>query len=124
MSGERIVVLGTPKTLEANGALIANNALVQADDASYDIVADGPSGAAFPDAEFVLTCTFGTAPTEGTSIALYARPLDIDGTSDAEPPEATRPNSPARATRRSRCRGGSSRPCRRPNPAASPASGA
>ena len=91
MSGERIVVLGTPKTLEANGALIANNALVQADDASYDIVADGPSGAAFPDAEFVLTCTFGTAPTEGTSIALYARPLDIDGTSDAEPPEATRP---------------------------------
>lgn len=88
MSGETIVKLGTVKTLEANGAAIANNALAQADDASYDIVADG---AYYPDADFVLTVTFGTAPTEGAVIALYARPLDVDGTADTEVPETTRP---------------------------------
>ena len=88
MSGETIVKLGTQKTLEANGASIANNTLAQADDASYDIVADG---AYYPDTDFVLTATFGTAPTEGTVIALYARPLDVDGTADTEVPETTRP---------------------------------
>ena len=88
MSGETIIKLGTPKTLEANGASIANNTLAQADDASYDLVADG---AYYPDADFVLTGTFGTAPTEGTVLALYARPLDVDGTADTEVPETTRP---------------------------------
>lgn len=88
MSGETIVKFGTTKTLEANGASIANNTLAQADDASYDIVADG---AYYPDTDFVLTATFGTAPTEGTVIALYARPLDVDGTADTEVPETTRP---------------------------------
>jgi len=88
MSGETIVIFGTTKTLEANGASIANNALAQADDASYDQVADG---AGFIYADLVATFTFGTAPTEGTVLALYARPLDIDGTADAEVPEASRP---------------------------------
>ena len=87
MSGENIVVWGTTKTLEANGASISNNALAQADDASYDIVNDGSS---YPDAEFVLTGAFGTGPTEGTTLALYARPLDVDGTADTEAPETTR----------------------------------
>ena len=90
MSGETIVKFGTVKTLEANGAAIANNALAQADDASYDLVADG---AYYPDADFVLTGTFGTAPTEGTVLALYARPLDVDGTADTEVPETTRPTA-------------------------------
>ena len=88
MSGEVIVRFGTVKTLEAAGASIANNALAQADDASYDLVADG---AYYPDADFVLTGTFGTAPTEGTVLALYARPLDVDGTADTEAPETTLP---------------------------------
>ena len=88
MSGETILVLGTPKTLEANGASIANNTLAQADDANYSVASDG---AYYPDAKFVLSATFGTAPTEGTTLALYARPLDIDGTNDAEVPETTRP---------------------------------
>lgn len=88
MSNETIRAYGTTKTLEANGALIANNALAQADDAVYDATTDG---AGFPDAEFVLTCTFATAPTENTVLALYARPLDIDGTLDADVPETTRP---------------------------------
>lgn len=88
MSGETIIKLGTPKTLEANGASIANNTLEQANDASYSIATDG---AYYPDAKFVLSATFGTAPTEGTTLALYACPLDIDGTNDAEVPETTRP---------------------------------
>lgn len=88
MSGEMIVVRGTPKTLEANGASIANNALAQADDATYSVATDGGG---FPDAEFVLTGSFATAPTEGTVISLYAHPLDVDGTADTEAPEATRP---------------------------------
>lgn len=88
MAGETILKFGMPKTLEANGASIANNALMQADDASYDVAADGSY---YPDAKFVVSFTFGTAPTEGTVLALYARPLDIDGTSDGEVPETTRP---------------------------------
>ncbi len=88
MSNEAIVKFGTQKTLEANGAAIANNTLAQADDASYGIVADGLS---YPDARFVLTGTFATAPTENTTLALYARPLNIDGTADADAPETTRP---------------------------------
>jgi hypothetical protein len=88
MSGENTVVFGTSKTLEASGGSIANNAVVQADDATYDVVSDGAS---FPDADFVLGFTFATAPTEGTVLALYARPLDIDGTNDAEVPELARP---------------------------------
>lgn len=88
MSGEIIVVRGSPKTLEANGASIANNALAQADDNTYSVTSDGLG---FPDAEFVLTGTFGTAPTEGTVLSLYAQPLDVDGTADAQAPETTRP---------------------------------
>jgi hypothetical protein len=88
MSNEAIVKTGTQKTLEASGAAIANNALAQADDASYGIVADGLS---YPDARFVLTGTFSVAPTENSTLALYARPLNIDGTADADAPETTRP---------------------------------
>ena len=88
MSGETILKLGTQKTLEANGASIANNTLAQADDASYSVASDG---AYYPDAKFVIAATFGTAPAEGTTLALYARPLDIDGTNDAEVPEMARP---------------------------------
>jgi hypothetical protein len=88
MAGESIVVFGTTKTLEANGGSIANNSIAQADDATYDQVSDGAS---FMYADFVASFTFGTAPTEGTVLALYARPLDVDGTGDTEVPEAARP---------------------------------
>lgn len=88
ITGAPILYKGTPKTLEANGASIANNALAQANDASYDVVSDGEG---CQDAKFVVSFAFGTAPTEGTVLALYARPLDISGTNDAEVPEATRP---------------------------------
>ena len=88
MAGELQIVFGTQKTLEASGASIANNALAQADDATYGVVADGGS---YPHARFVAALTFGTAPTENTVVALYAQPLDIDGTNDADAPETTRP---------------------------------
>lgn len=89
MAGETILKLGTPKTLESNGASISNNALMLADDANYGVVADGAN---YPDAKFVLgNAVFSVAPTENALLSLYARPLDIDGTSDADVPETTRP---------------------------------
>lgn len=88
MAGEIVVELGTQKTLEASGGAIANGSVVQANDATYSVSSDGGG---YPDAIFVLTGAFGTAPTEGATLVLMARPLDIDGTADAEVPEATRP---------------------------------
>lgn len=88
MSGELVAVWGTTKVLESGGISIANNAVAQADDAVYDLVVDG---AGFPNAEFVLTGAFAVAPVEGAVLALYARPLGIDGTGGAEIPEASRP---------------------------------
>lgn len=88
MANELIVKFGTPKTLEANGGAISNGAVGQANDAAYSIVSDG---AYYPDGDFVLKATFAVAPTEGAPISLLARPLNIDGTADAETPEATRP---------------------------------
>jgi hypothetical protein len=88
MAGETIVKWGTQKSLEASGAAIAANAVVQANDLTYSLAADAAN---YPDAEFVLAATFASAPTEGGVLALYARPLNIDGTSDAEVPKAALP---------------------------------
>lgn len=88
MSNERIAVWGTQKTLESSGGAIASGSIVQADDATYSMETDGAN---FPDAEFALVGTFAVAPTENTVLALFARPLDIDGTKDTDVPEATRP---------------------------------
>jgi hypothetical protein len=87
MANEVTRVYGTLKTLEANGASTANNVITQADDAAYSTTTDGSN---YPDARFVLSFTYSVAPTEGTVIALVARTIDIDGTNDAEVPEATR----------------------------------
>lgn len=86
MANETIVVRGTPKTLEANGAAIANNAIGQADDATYDTTSDGAS---FPHVEFALTLTYAVAPVENSVIEIIARAMDIDGTNDAPVPTAT-----------------------------------
>lgn len=88
MSGETIVVKGTTKTLESAGASIANGSLVKSTTA-YDQM--GSDGNGYPDAVFVLAATFASAPVEGAVLALYARPMDIDGTLDSEIPETTRP---------------------------------
>lgn len=86
MSGEMIVVNGTPKTLESSGASLANNTMSAASAATYDRDADGGG---FPDASFTLAVAFGTAPTVNTTLDLYARELDIDGTNDAVAPTTT-----------------------------------
>ena len=87
MAGETILVFGTEKVLEANGGSCVNAAIVQANDATYGIVADG---AYFPDADFVLRCQWATITNiENKTIDLYARDLNIDGTNDAIAPTAT-----------------------------------
>lgn len=86
MTNEAKVYLGTTKTLKGAGILIANNAMAQADDAAYDIAVDGLS---YPDAEFVLAVTFAVAPTEMSTLDLYARELGVDGANDSEAPEAS-----------------------------------
>lgn len=90
MATETIVVTATTVTLEANGASISNNTIAQADDSNYSIATNGSN---YPDARFVVSLTFGTGPTEGTTVGLYARPIDIDGTADGEVPETTRPTT-------------------------------
>lgn len=87
-ANSRTVWRGTTKTLEANGSSITSNSLVQADDANYDTSSDGEGA---PDAEFSASFTFGSAPTEGTVLAVFARPLDVIGTGDTEVPEMARP---------------------------------
>lgn len=80
---------GTTKTLESGaGSTLTNNSLAAASTANYDTASDGEGA---PDGEFVASFAYASAPTEGTLIGLYARPLDIDGTNDAEVPEAARP---------------------------------
>lgn len=87
MANEAIYTWGSQKTLEASGASFAHAAIVQANDASYAVVADGSS---FPDAEFVLKIQFATVTSiENKVIGLYARPLNIEGTNDAPAPTAT-----------------------------------
>lgn len=85
MAGEVIRVYGTQKTLEANGAAIANNAIVAADDATVS-QADTSD---FPDGLFALMAAYTTAPTANRTIDLVIQPLDIDGTNDAPDPTAT-----------------------------------
>lgn len=84
-TNDLIVKLGTTKTLEAAGVSIANNTVANATTV-YDIAADGSNA---PDAEFVLTVTFATAPTENATVDLFAAEQDIDGTADEQQPEAS-----------------------------------
>jgi hypothetical protein len=87
MANEAIVVWGTEKTLEANGGSCASAAIVQANDATYAVVADGAS---FTDASFTLRCQWATITSiENKTIDLYARDLNIDSTNDAIAPTAT-----------------------------------
>lgn len=82
-----IIEKGTLVTLEASGAAIASNSIAQADDANYSIFTNG---GARPNGRFIASFTFATAPIEGAILSLYARPLDLISTNDAEVPETTR----------------------------------
>lgn len=88
MTGQVQVANGTPKTLASSGSSCANNAVVQATTANYTPATD--SSASFPDAWFSLGCTFATAPTAGTVIALYAQTLQVNGVTVTAPaPDGT-----------------------------------
>jgi len=87
MAGEVIRAYGTPVTLEANGGTIANNGITQANDATYSVASDGAN---YPHARIVISFAYATAPTEGTTLSLVARALNVDGTNDADVPEFTR----------------------------------
>lgn len=84
MANETKIVYGTQKTLTTTLAAFASNAL-SASCGTYD----SSDTADYPDADFVLKVTFGTAPTERTTIDLLVRPLNIQGTNDADAPQAT-----------------------------------
>ena len=86
MANELTKVNGTEKTLVSSGASVSNAAVSAAPAASYSIAADGGG---FPFVRFVLTTSFGAAPTVGKTIALLIRPLNIDGTADAPAPSTT-----------------------------------
>lgn len=86
-TNDAVVKLGTQKTLEASGASTSTGEIVQANDASYGIFADGNSA---PDAQFVIGVAFSTYTSiENKTIDLYARELDVDGTNDVLAPTAT-----------------------------------
>lgn len=84
MAGEAVIKYGTPITLaNANGGATSNNQLSAACATTYS----QSDTADYPDALFVLvTAGFGAAPTSGTTIDVYIRPLNIDGTTDQPAP--------------------------------------
>lgn len=84
MAGEIKKVYGTQKTLSTTIAAIANNA-ISAAVGTYDSTDTND----YPDAEFALKVTFGTAPLENTTIDLLVRPLNIQSTNDPDAPTAT-----------------------------------
>lgn len=84
MANETKLVYGTQKTLSTSIASISNNAISAAIGtyASLDTLD-------YPDADFVLVVSYGTAPTERTTLDLLVRPLNVVGTSDTLVPQAT-----------------------------------
>lgn len=88
MSGENVEVWGNAKLLETNGQAIPNGSVVLAGTVNYDKAVDGLN---YPDAQFILSCAFATAPLEGSLIAVYARTMGLDGALNAQIPEASRP---------------------------------
>lgn len=83
MANETVYKYGTTKTLTTTGGATSNNQMSAAAGTTYSQT----DTLDYPDAVFVLvTAGFGAAPTAGTTIDLYVRPLDIDGTTDAPAP--------------------------------------
>jgi len=79
---------GTQDTVTAGGGTssVANSAF----SAAGDVVSGGwTNDDDAITAAAVLTCAYSVAPTAGTSIALYARLMNIDGTADAITPDST-----------------------------------
>ncbi len=84
MANEIKKVYGTQKAVSTSIASITNNT-ISAAVGTYSAT----DTLDYPDADFVLVVTFGTAPTEGATIDLLVRPMDVQGTSDTVAPQAT-----------------------------------
>lgn len=79
-------------TLEGSGAVTANNAVVEANDSTFDNRVSGNGGGSFT-ATFELNVGFDTAPSVGTTIECYLVPA-LDGSNYAEI-DVTTPRMPA-----------------------------
>jgi len=89
MSGEIIEVRAASAiVLEGSGSALANGAVGVMTSGRY---AKQSAGNGFPDAQFALTCQFSVAPIKNSFIAVYARPMAVDGSNNTQAPEATRP---------------------------------
>lgn len=82
-----IEFFGTQDTVTAGGGTSAVT------DGSFSASGDVVSGGwtnddDAPMASAVLTCAYATAPTANTSVNLYARLMNIDGTNDAITPDS------------------------------------
>lgn len=89
MANEAIFKYGTTLTLaNANGGATTNNQMSAAAGTTYS----NTNTLDYPDAVFVFTgaaTAFGATPTANSTLDLYIRPLDVDGTSDTPAPTAT-----------------------------------
>jgi hypothetical protein len=88
VANESVFKYGTAKTLaNANGAAITNNQLSAAAGTLYSQT----DTLDYPDAVFVWAgatgSSFGGTPTAGSTLDLFIRPLDINGTTDQPAPE-------------------------------------
>lgn len=84
MANESVYKYGTAKTLaNANGAAITNNQLSAAAATLYSQT----DTLDYPDAVFVFASAgFSAGPTSGSTLDVYVRPLDINGTADQPAP--------------------------------------
>lgn len=85
MANETTVTVGTAKTLESSGASLANNTVVAATTA-YSRATDGAN---YPDGRFVFTGAFATAPTENSTLDIYAVEQNISSTNNEQAIETT-----------------------------------
>lgn len=88
MSGEIVLVEGTPVTHVAAGAAVSSGSVSAAPDAVYSVATNGGG---YPDADVVLTTSFGAAPSVQASILLLVRQMNADGTNDEPQPSASFP---------------------------------
>ena len=78
-----IDVFGTQDTLGTSSAAVADSAFSIAGDLSTWTNDDDA-----PTAAIILLANFSVAPTAGTAINLYLRPLNVQSTNDSEIPDA------------------------------------
>lgn len=76
-----IHVFGTQDAVGSSPASVSNNAISVAGDVSTWTNDDDA-----PFASFILRCQWSTAPTDGSTIELYGRKLNIQSTSDSPAP--------------------------------------